>query len=89
MERLIKIKEFTEPITELFNESGESLGFINSTLSLNDVLIQIKKQKLEGYFIMFNCNIIDIDKNGRIRNLKDIDGFYDTYFLQMKEIMGF
>lgn len=50
MEDVIKINAIIEPVCPLFNPEGCWIGDITSELQLNDVRLQIKKAKLEGYY---------------------------------------
>lgn len=51
----------------LFDNSNHLIGEIKSGLILTDVLLQIKINKLSGYYIVFNSEITIIESDGSIR----------------------
>lgn len=60
----ITIPKYKEEKVELFNPKNESLGFINQE-QLFHVRIQIAKQRLKGYYIVWweeEENKVDCDK---------------------------
>ena len=66
---MIKINEIVEPVCYLHGPKGDPVGKITSLLQLNDVLIQIKKNRLRGYFLFwsgFSGGVIRINKNGKL-----------------------
>lgn len=75
MNDIIQIKEIKEPVCKLFNPKSELIGIITSELQLMDVRVQIKKLKLNGYFIHWENEIIMIDSDGRLDTWPE--GFYD------------
>lgn len=82
---MIEIREITEPISQLyFND--DLVGDITSHLVFNDCILQIKKQNIEGYSLLYEGQKFVIQPNGRI-----VGGgvIYPTYSSQMKELMGF
>lgn len=83
----IKINKIVEPVTELFAPDGTKVGDITSMLELTDVCIQIMRQSVKGYYVLFKGEVLEIDKRGRIYNRKV--GFYDTHAMQLRELLGF
>jgi len=83
----IVISEFPQPVCDLFGPDGVLIGQLTSEYQVNDVLIQIKRQCLQGYYIMFEGIKLEIAKEGRI--YKQPEGFYDTITNQLIEILGF
>ena len=76
METPIVIKSFDQIKCELFHENSDTaIGIIESEYSLLDVLVQIKEQKLDGYYIMFEGHKITISNEGRTQGRPN--GFYD------------
>lgn len=51
---------------ELFDNNDNLIGEITSGLILTDVCVQIKEQKLSGYYVIFNSEKIEIQIDGRI-----------------------
>lgn len=49
---------------KIFNPDGTLLCETDNILVFYDIRIQIKKHKLEGYYLEFNGEIINIDKEG-------------------------
>ena len=85
--KTVKINKFIEPTCKLYNQEGE-IGDIESELSLNDVLVQIKQQKLNGYYIMFDNNRINISDDGKVD--AQPKGFYgDKIEEQLTYLLGF
>ena len=82
---MIVINKIEEPISELYL-NDEFIGEITGFLQFNDCILQIFREKLEGYKIKYNDVFYNIQSNGRIKNGRDIYPLYDQ---QMKEIMGF
>lgn len=71
---MIKIRNIKEEKHQLFHPNHNSLGFVN-VYQFDDVRIQIAKKKLEGYYIMFKNEQININSNGSLD--KNPDGFFD------------
>jgi hypothetical protein len=78
-------RNLKEPECSLYGPDGTFLGVIDSGIILNDVRLQIKRQKLEGYYILFKNHIITIHSNGRLNHYPD--GFYDTWSNQLFELI--
>lgn len=82
--------ENVQCIAELYDQNNTFLGLIKNEYQLNDIRIQIKKQQLEGYYLIF----IDeksfkhkllIDKSGRICAWPK--GFFDLTQNQLFELL--
>ena len=84
---MITINQFIDPVSELFAPDDTKIGDLISSFQVNDICIQIKKEKIEGYYILFEDVKIPISKDGRI--IYSPKGFYDIQRNQMREIMGF
>lgn len=91
---MITINEFKETESSLYNNEGEFVGHIKSDLQLNDVRIQIKEQKVKGYYIVWRT--IDDDKKPLRYIIKiDSDGnlecwpkdFYSLYDEQLEKLL--
>lgn len=74
-----------EPECSLYDPEGNCLGVINTSVILNDVRLQIKRQNLEGYYVLFENHRIDIHGNGRLSYWPV--GFYDIWQDQMFELI--
>lgn len=81
---MIKVNKITPQTVELFNPQDESMGFINE-YEFNDVRIQIKEQKAEGYYCMFNGERFNINKDGRSQDW--FEGFFDLIEQQMSKLL--
>ena len=79
--RDIKDKEMT-----IYNPDGTILVITHNILCVNDILIQIKEQKLSGYTIQLEGSDYkqEITNYGRIKQ-----GLPDVYSEQLRELMGF
>lgn len=82
---MIVINEIVEPKSQLFF-NNELVGEITSHLQLNDCLLQISKEKLDGYSLLYEGEKYSIKSNGRIENGNRI---YPLLTEQMKELLGF
>jgi len=82
---MVIISEIKEPFSYLYVDDV-LVGRISSGLQLNNCLLQIKRQKLDGYYLEYDNIKYEIKNNGRI-----VDGslIYPLLSNQMKEIMGF
>ena len=66
---MVKIKsdkEIENDTVELFDKSNNLIGNIESGLQMQDVCLQIKKLKLDGYYVTFNGQKTIIGKDGRV-----------------------
>ena len=79
--RDIRDKEMT-----IYNPDGTILVITHNILCVNDILIQIKEQKLSGYTIQLEGSDYkqEITDYGRIKQ-----GLPDVYNEQLRELMGF
>ena len=62
---MIKLKKLELETVEVFDPNGKSLGFANY-FEFTDLRIQIKEQKLNGYFIVYDNNEHLILNNGKV-----------------------
>ena len=69
-----KIKE--TPV-KLYDPNHNLIGIIENDYAFMDVRIQIKEQQLEGYYVIFQKQKINITKHGRCSSWPV--GFFDTY----------
>lgn len=51
---------------ELFDNHDKLIGEITSGLILTDICVQIKEQKLSGYYVIFNSEKTEIQTDGRV-----------------------
>jgi len=76
---MIKINRI-EPFTcEAFDPNNNSLGFLNIYEFL-DLRLQISKEKVKGYYMKFNNEIIEITINGSISSYPN--GFFNLKYSQ-------
>lgn len=61
----IKVRWIIPQAVEHFDPNGLSLGWLNQ-YEHNDLRIQIRENKAEGYYMMFEDNQFDINKDGKI-----------------------
>lgn len=82
---MIKIRNVKERIeVNLFDERSIYLGTLRTELQFLDVRLQIKEQKLEGYYFMWKNIKIPIESNGVILDWPD--GFFDLRTKMIQEI---
>jgi hypothetical protein len=81
----IKVNKIVEPISTLYNSDGVEIGKITSYLELNDIRIQIKKNKVSGYYIIWEDMIIYTDKYGNLDEWPK--GFYDLVDDQLNALV--
>ena len=82
---MVKINEIKETTAKLYKDK-ELVGEITSYLQLQDIRIQIKEAKAEGYFIDWNDHRINIDKNGLLSDWPL--GFFDIVDDQLDTLLG-
>ncbi len=87
-DNIVKINVINDVTCELYAPDGTHIGHIPNQYTFNDVRIQIKKNKLSGYYVLWVnkegiAEKIDIDVNGR---LFFPDGFYDLFISQLRQL---
>jgi hypothetical protein len=72
---MIKINKIEEDRVKIFHMDGDSpsdkdtfVGEVTSNLEFDDARIQIKLEKSDRYYFIFNDSIYVFDKDGRIPN---------------------
>ena len=60
----------------LYDNENNLIGTIETNEEFMDIRLQIKNQKLTGYYFMFKDQKINIDQNGECENYPL--GFFDT-----------
>ena len=85
----VKINKITERSARLYDETDTLIGVIESHLELADARIQIKEQKLIGYYIIFNDGIVDhkieIHSTGQLSAWPK--GFFDLFDHQLEKLL--
>lgn len=76
------IKEDEVP---LYNPQGKLIGIIKNELAFNDVRIQIYKNKLEGYYIIWKDRVYKFNKYGWLFDWPD--DLYQTYMNQLDMLL--
>jgi hypothetical protein len=59
----------------LYDNENNLIGTIETNEEFMDIRLQIKNQKLTGYYFMFKDQKINIDQNGECENYPS--GFFD------------
>lgn len=77
---MIKINRIKPPTLDIYEPSGKLLGTVNEYEFL-DIRVQIKKEQIFGYYLIFNGEKVQIDKNGELEEyplglLDTMSGFY-------------
>jgi hypothetical protein len=78
-------RNLKETECSLYGPDGSFIGIIDSEIILNDVRLQIKRQQLEGYYIIFENNKITIHLNGKLNHWPN--GFFRTWTDQLFELL--
>ena len=79
---MIQVNKITPQVIEHFGPYGNSLGMLNQ-YEHNDLRIQIKEQKAEGYYVFFNGVEYPIDKTGRWRRPTGAYTFLDDQLCKL------
>jgi hypothetical protein len=72
---MIHINKITPPTLDIYDPSGNLLGTVNEYEFL-DIRVQIKKEQISGYYLIFNDKKVRIDKNGELEEYPP--GLLDT-----------
>jgi predicted ATPase len=83
---MVHINHIQEPVVPLYGPEG-LIGYIKNQLEFADVRGQIKTQRLQGYYFIFNDERIDIDEYGNCS--KWPKGFYDQIDDLLTVVVGF
>lgn len=67
---MVKINKITPPTLDIYEPNGNLLGTVNEYEFL-DVRVQIRKNQLSGYYLIFNGKKIRIDRNGELESYPD------------------
>lgn len=81
---MIKPKVIEVPEWEVYEPSGERIGYMN-IYEFNDLRIQISKERAEGYYVMFNDVKINIKPDGTTDRWPN--GFFDQIETQLRELI--
>lgn len=81
---MVEIKRIPIQTVELFTPNNESLGFINN-VEYNDVVLQICKQNIDGYYIVFDGKKINIDSDGQLDRWPC--GLFDIQLSQFRDLI--
>lgn len=73
---MIEIRNIEDIPVKLCDPEGNCIGIIKTQLQFLDIRCQILNEKLEGYYIIFNEEVIMIDYNGRLDSFPK--GLFDT-----------
>ena len=79
---MIEIKEESEAVSTLISPNGEVVGKITGMLQLEQIRDDIRKERVDGYSIIFedkegDLHTMQINENGYLD--KWPKGFYDAY----------
>ena len=81
----ITINNVLDPVCDLYNPEDKYIGTIRNATSMLNVRVQIKKLKLEGYYVVFKEEKIHIDINGNMESYPK--GFYDSLIDFLSELV--
>ena len=77
---MIQINKITPTTLDIYNPDGELIGAVNEYEFL-DIRVQIKKEQIFGYYLIFKGQKVKIDKNGELEEypiglLDTMSGYY-------------
>lgn len=78
----IIVRDIQDKEMTIYNPDGTILVITHNILCVNDILIQIKDQKLSGY-------TIQLEGSDYKQEITDYEGLPDVYSEQLRELMGF
>lgn len=82
---MLVIRDLQETLMSIYDPDGNLICQTHNMLTVNDILIQIKENALEGYkYEDENVGLVEISKDGRI--YANIETIYDK---QLKILLGF
>lgn len=87
MRKVVIHNRINQDQVPLYNPKGQLVGIIKNDLALNDVLLQIKRNKLRGYYIVWEGKDYLISETGRIPYFPN--NLFATQEEQLSELMGF
>lgn len=64
----IIIRNLQNPPVKIYNPDGTLLCETNNELIFNDIRIQIKNQRLNGYYLVFEDKKYEINSDGELMN---------------------
>lgn len=81
----ILVDNFQEEPALLYSPKGINVGTIYNSDALASVRAQIKEKQAEGYYLKYNDDVIDIDKNGNLS--KYPEGFFESFGDNMAKLV--
>lgn len=81
---MIKIKKIEPVVWPVYDPDDDSVGVLN-VFELNDLRIQIAKEQVSGYYVMFGDRRIDIRPSGVLTAWPN--DFFDQYETQLRELL--
>ena len=81
----IVVNNFQEDPAILYSPKGVKVGTIYNSDALVSVRAQIKEQQAEGYYLKYNDDVINIDKNGNLS--KYPKGFFESFGDNMAKLV--
>ncbi len=81
---MIQINTIEPQIVGLYNPEGIYLGSINE-YEFNDIRLQIKSEKVNGWYCMYRNQKVFINTDGRIKDWPE--GFFDLYETQLMNLL--
>lgn len=82
---MITLNNITNKPCSLYAPDGTLVGEITNELVLNDARIQIAEKHLEGYYIIFEGQRLEIDTKGMIDRWPK--GFFDILDNQLCQLL--
>lgn len=87
----LAFKRITQPTVAIYNPDGDIIGICVNELEFLDILVQVKRNNLEGYSVSLypidEKGKIPIDKSGRCRIHRL--GVYTEHSEYLRDLMGF
>lgn len=83
---MVVVQNIQNKTVKVYTPSDELLVETNSELIFNDIRLQIAEQNLEGYYIEFEDEKINILSNGKMERWPD--GLFDISIIQLAKLIS-
>lgn len=80
----IKIRQYTPPQLEAFDNEDNFIGYINHYVELQRLLEDIRNTQTKGYYVKYSSNKILISNDGKI-GVDNIIMLQDLFNIQQHE----
>jgi len=82
---MIKINDIKDPAVDLYDPEGNKVGTIETMLQFDDVRLQILKQEVSGYYVIWEGEKIEINKDSTLNRWPN--GMFDVTEKMLAEMI--